>query len=118
MFHNFIDEPIQRYWETGIVRQPRNLWNRRCQFCDVLLLTGERSGGFCCGKRGKYTNVIPPLPALPAEFVWLARQPNISFLSRKLNILFSFAAMETTEAFPVLTGPLGFVAIQGRVYHR
>ncbi|KIJ28704.1 hypothetical protein M422DRAFT_90147, partial [Sphaerobolus stellatus SS14] len=87
-------------------------------FCNVLLLTGERSGGFCCGKRGKYANVVNALPPLPPEFDWLAGQHNISFLSRKLNLLFSFAAMETTDEFPVLTGPLGFVAIQGRVCHR
>ncbi|KIJ49119.1 hypothetical protein M422DRAFT_94708, partial [Sphaerobolus stellatus SS14] len=89
-----------------------------CGFCRISLLTGERSGGFCCGPRGKYANVVLPLPPLPAEFTWLANQPNISFLSRKLNLIFSFAAMETTESFPTLTGPPGFLAIQGRVYHR
>ena len=59
-----------------------------------------------------------PLPPLPEEFEWLEHQPNISFLSRKLNLLFSFAVMETTERFPTVSGPQGFLAIQGCVYHR
>ncbi|KIJ33384.1 hypothetical protein M422DRAFT_96029, partial [Sphaerobolus stellatus SS14] len=87
-------------------------------FCNIPLLTGERDSGFCCGQGGKYTNVVEPLPPLPAEFEWLAAQPNISPLSQKLNLLFSFAALETTNAFPRLPGPLGFDAIQGQVYHR
>ncbi|KIJ29564.1 hypothetical protein M422DRAFT_121412, partial [Sphaerobolus stellatus SS14] len=89
-----------------------------CQFCNTLLLTGERNGGVCCGQCGKYAHIVPEIPPLPVQFLWLATQPNISFLSRKLNLLFSFAAMETSESFPHLTGPLGFVAIQGQVYHR
>ncbi|KIJ37656.1 hypothetical protein M422DRAFT_124849, partial [Sphaerobolus stellatus SS14] len=90
----------------------------QCQYCNIPLLTGERSGGFCCGLRGKYAGVIEPLPPLPPQFQWLAMQPGISFLSRKLNLLFSFAALESTERFPILSGPQGFIAIQGRVYHR
>ncbi|KIJ34476.1 hypothetical protein M422DRAFT_182044 [Sphaerobolus stellatus SS14] len=95
------------------VRQPHYNWSRRCQFCNILLLTGERNGEFCCGQRGKYAHIVAELPPLPAQFIWLANKLNISFLSRKLNLLFSFAAMETTEKFPILSGPLGFVAIQG-----
>ncbi|KIJ47611.1 hypothetical protein M422DRAFT_125809, partial [Sphaerobolus stellatus SS14] len=91
---------------------------RHCQYCNVLLLTGERSGGFCCGQGGKYTAVVELLPPLPAEFQWLSNQPGISFLIRKLNLLFSFAALESTKPFPQLPGPLGFIAIQDRVYHR
>ncbi|KIJ25043.1 hypothetical protein M422DRAFT_141813, partial [Sphaerobolus stellatus SS14] len=90
----------------------------QCQYCQVALLTGERHGGFCCGQAGKYANVVPPLPPLPPEMEWLSVQPNISFLSRKLNLIFSFASMETTEQFPTHTGPQGFLAIQGRIYHR
>jgi hypothetical protein len=81
-------------------------------------LTGERSGGFCCGKQGKYGKDVLPLPPLPTELEWLSRQHGISFLSRKLNLLFSFSAMETTGQFPTHLGVQGFLAIQGRVYHR
>ncbi|KIJ23312.1 hypothetical protein M422DRAFT_177505, partial [Sphaerobolus stellatus SS14] len=77
-----------------------------CSYCGLLLLTGERHGGFCCGPRGKYAHSIPPLPPMPEEFIWLANQPNISVLSRKLNLLFSFAAMEPTEPFPVFYASL------------
>ncbi|KIJ28444.1 hypothetical protein M422DRAFT_189723 [Sphaerobolus stellatus SS14] len=81
----------------GQVRQPHNLWNRRCQFCGVLLLTGELHGSFCYGEQGNYAHAVAELPPLPAETQWLGSQLNISFLSTKLNLLFSFAAMETTE---------------------
>jgi hypothetical protein len=32
--------------------------------------------------------------------------------------MFSFASLETTQPFPQIDGPPGFMAIQGRVYHR
>ncbi|KIJ47375.1 hypothetical protein M422DRAFT_163970, partial [Sphaerobolus stellatus SS14] len=105
-------------WTIGSLRRPNLQWNRNCSFCGLSLLTGERHGSFCCGPRGKYAHLIAPLPAMPEEFDWLSNQPDISMLSRKVNLIFSFAAMETTEEFPVHIGPQGFVAIQGRVYHR
>ncbi|KIJ31800.1 hypothetical protein M422DRAFT_136388, partial [Sphaerobolus stellatus SS14] len=98
-------------------RKPPNVWGRRCRFCGILLLTGERQGGFCCGAQGKYAQAVVDLPLLPSEFLWLANQPNISFLSRKLNLLFSSAVMETTDRFPMHTGPQDFLAIQARIYH-
>ncbi|KIJ26860.1 hypothetical protein M422DRAFT_191645 [Sphaerobolus stellatus SS14] len=97
----------------GRIREPHYVWSRRCQFCGILLLTGEQNSGFCCGDRGKYAHILEVLPPLPSEILWLGSQPNISFLSRKLNSLFSFAAMETTDRFPVNIGPQGFLAIQG-----
>ncbi|KIJ36842.1 hypothetical protein M422DRAFT_142381, partial [Sphaerobolus stellatus SS14] len=89
-----------------------------CKYCGVSLLTGERHGGFCCGPNGKFADAITPLPELPVEFEWLTRQNNVSSLSRILNLLFSFASLETTHAFPKFQGQQGFFAIQGRVYHR
>ncbi|KAJ7939821.1 hypothetical protein B0H13DRAFT_1586827 [Mycena leptocephala] len=44
--------------------------------------------------------------------------PRISHLSRMLNLLLSFASLETTQPFPEIDGPPIFMAIQGRVYHR
>lgn len=43
----------------------------------------------------------------------------VSSLSRILNLLFSFASLETTQPFPdAAAGGPSFVAIQGKVYHR
>ena len=68
----------------------------KCQHCGLELLTGERSG-FCCGKNGKYTHELHALPALPEEYNTIINHPNISKSSRLLNLVFSFAAIETTH---------------------
>ncbi|KAI0038342.1 hypothetical protein FA95DRAFT_1461741, partial [Auriscalpium vulgare] len=93
--------------------------NRRheCPHCHILLLTGE-SPGFCCGPKGSHLDDTPPLPPLPPAFEDLLNHPHISSISRKLNLIFSFASLETTHAFPSIAGPQGFLAIQGKVYHR
>src|ERR1700731_60049 len=89
----------------------------QCRICHVILLTGERPG-FCCGRNGSRYHHVRPLPPLPIEYDTFVNHPRISALSRILNLIFSFAALETTHAFPAQTGPPGFVAIQGKVYHR
>jgi len=61
-------------------------WNRRCKFCNIMLLTHEKSG-WCCGPHGSRRNLVPPLPPL----------------------LFSFAALQTTASFPNTQD--GFIAI-------
>jgi len=104
-------------WDIGHIPLPRPNWNRSCQFCGIQLLSGEKQG-FCCGSNGKFANTPPSLPPFPPEFDWLVKQNNISTFSRKLNILFSFASMETERLFPQLSGGNSFVSIQGRVYHR
>ncbi|KIP08004.1 hypothetical protein PHLGIDRAFT_59628, partial [Phlebiopsis gigantea 11061_1 CR5-6] len=88
-----------------------------CPTCKIPLLTGEQPG-FCCGTKGSRFHDVPPLPPLPHEFNSFLKHPDISRLSRRLNLLFSFASMETTAAFPELRGSPAFVAIQGKVYHR
>ncbi|KAJ7210365.1 hypothetical protein GGX14DRAFT_363561, partial [Mycena pura] len=118
-------------------RQPRNLWEigtlpittltwgqiragqpHKCSTCGVILLTGERPG-FCCGPSGSRFLDVRPLPPLPAEFNGFLHDPKISKLSRKLNLILSFASLESTHPFPQQTnGPPGFMAIGGRVYHR
>ena len=92
-------------------------WGRNCRHCGITLLTGEEAG-FCCGKDGKHLCKVPRMPPQSAELQWLSSQPGVSEMSRKLNLLFSFAAMETTGSFDRPPGPDGFVAIQGKVYHR
>ena len=93
------------------------MWSRNCYHCEIKLLSGEERG-FCCGQNGKHLGQVPALPRQTAELEWLSQIPGISEYSRKLNVLFSFAAMETTGVFPRPPGPDGFLAIQGRVYHR
>jgi hypothetical protein len=87
----------------------------RCHYCNIDLLTHEKSG-FCCGPKGKYA-YLKPLPALPQEYNNIISDSRISKESRVLNLIFSFAALETTHAFPNLTGPPSFVAVQGKIYH-
>ncbi|KAH9939222.1 hypothetical protein B0H21DRAFT_780625 [Amylocystis lapponica] len=111
-------------WIIGAISTPRLQWGavrrgqpHRCPYCHILLLTGEYAG-FCCGSRGKYLQSVPPLPPLPDEFAAFIDDPKVSSLSRSLNLIFSFASLETTAEFPHLPGAPGFVAIQGKVYHR
>ena len=112
-------------WTIAPISTPRLAWgsspnnharDRRCHTCGVVLLTGEKAG-FCCGPNGNRYTAIQPLPPLPDEFNTFLNSPDISRLSRKLNLIFSFAAMESTHAFPTPGNP-SFVAISGRVYHR
>jgi hypothetical protein len=58
------------------------------------------------------------LPPLTPEYTAFIDDPRISHLSRILNLMLSFASLETTQPFPQIDGPPGFIAIQGRVYHR
>ncbi|KZT26331.1 hypothetical protein NEOLEDRAFT_1041328, partial [Neolentinus lepideus HHB14362 ss-1] len=85
-----------------------------CPHCHIPLLTGERAE-FCCGRKGARLAQVAPLPDLPEEYGELFQDPHISQLSRKLNLMLSFASMETTMHFPNTDG---MVAIQGKVYHR
>ena len=89
----------------------------KCPTCDVMLLTGE-TPGFCCGHAGQHFAKVPHLPPLPTEFNSLITHPDISHSSRILNLIFSFAALETTHPFPSLPGSRSFFAIQGKIYHR
>ncbi|KAK7002201.1 hypothetical protein R3P38DRAFT_2557039, partial [Favolaschia claudopus] len=111
-------------WEIGPISNPRLAWGAKrgnrshcCSTCGIALLTGEDSG-FCCGPGGSKFGDVKPLPPLPPEYTTFIEDPRISHLSRVLNLLFSFASLETTQPFPHIEGPPGFLAIQGRVYHR
>jgi hypothetical protein len=111
-------------WQIGTIVSPVLAWGgrhgnsfHRCRICNIDLLTGERAG-FCCGIEGKYFNNTAPLPPLPPQYATFINHPQISSMSRILNLIFSFASMETTHPFPTVEGPPGFVAIQGRIYHR
>lgn len=115
----------QRTWEIGPISSPHLQWGtvannhgatHSCKVCGVILLTGERPG-FCCGPKGNRFALIPPLPPLPPEYDTIVNDPNISRLSRRLNLIFSFAALESSHSFPTPGNP-SFVAISGRIYHR
>ncbi|KAJ6548622.1 hypothetical protein B0H19DRAFT_890286, partial [Mycena capillaripes] len=115
---------MQDTWEIGPISSPRLFWaelrrgkRHTCAFCGIALLTGEKSG-FCCGPKGSRVNDVQPLPPLPPEYNTFLNDPRISHSSRILNLVLSFASLETTHPFPEISGPPSFIAIQGRVYHR
>jgi len=110
-------------WQIRTIPSPVLSWSdrhgsayHRCWVCNIALLTGERAG-FCCGINGKYFNDTIPLPPLPAQYDASINHLNISSMSRVLNLIFSFASMETTHPFPTVPGPPGFLSIQGHIYH-
>src|SRR6201996_1391211 len=116
--------PPSNTWEIGPVASTKLVWGARrglhthtCPTCGIQLLTGEKSG-FCCGPAGSRFHDVKPLPPLPPEYSIFINDPRISHLSRVLNLMLSFASLETTQPFPQSYGPPGFVAIQGRVSHR
>src|ERR1700732_1645817 len=93
-------------WLIGPIKSPVLIWGdvrsghvHQCQFCPLPLLTGERAG-FCCDKDGQFLNSIPPLPPLPPEYNVFLLDLNISSKSQVLNLIFSFACLETTHQFP------------------
>src|SRR5579872_1274497 len=87
-----------------------------CRRCGVILLTGENPG-FCCGPEGNRFDLIDPLPPLPVEYETIVNDQRISRLSRRLNLIFSFAALESSHKFPTPGNP-SFIAVSGRIYHR
>ncbi|KAI0812621.1 hypothetical protein BC629DRAFT_1650501, partial [Irpex lacteus] len=95
----------------------RNGVRHECPHCHIGLLTGE-DPGFCCGPRGTRLQHVAPLPPLPPQYAALINHPNISQLSRRLNLIFSFAALESTVHFPLLDDHNSFVALEGRLFHR
>ncbi|KAJ7154851.1 hypothetical protein C8R43DRAFT_833384, partial [Mycena crocata] len=111
-------------WEMTTVPAAHLTWGERhlnkthsCPTCGILLLTGEKPG-FCCGPKGSRFHDVRPLPPLPPEYNTFINDPRVSHSSRILNLVLSFASLETTHPFPELSGPPSFIAIQGRVYHR
>ena len=114
----------QSTWHINPISSMKLSWGgeragrlHKCRTCGILLLTGERPG-FCCGPGGSKYHEVPPLPPLPPQYNVFLNHRDISHNSRILNLIFSFAALETSHAFPNIDGPPGFLAIQGRVYHR
>ncbi|KAI1781807.1 hypothetical protein LXA43DRAFT_907663, partial [Ganoderma leucocontextum] len=110
-------------WAIGPISSPTLTWGARrggrehkCLTCGIKLLTGEEAG-FCCGPGGSRFSAISPLPPLPPEYIAFLNDPSISSLSRVLNLIFSFASLETTAQFGNSNIP-GFFAIGGRIYHR
>jgi len=73
--------------------------------------------GFCCGPNGNRHNLIPDLPPLPVEYDTIINDERISRLSCWLNLIFSFAALESSHSFPTPGNP-SFIVISGRIYHQ
>lgn len=112
----------QSKWNIGPISTPSLQWGamragrpHACKICGVILLTGEKAG-FCCGPKGNRFHMIPPLPPLPIEYTTFINDPRVSSLSRKLNLIFSFASLESTHSFPNPGNP-SFIAIAGKTYH-
>ena len=112
------------FWLIRPISTPTLTWRatrgqhvHECPTCHIPLLTGE-TAGFCCGPHGNRYTDVPALPPLPLEFNVFLKDRHISALSRILNLIFSFAALETTDAFPNIPGGPSFLAIQGKIYHR
>jgi hypothetical protein len=118
--HGIIVPPDPHLWYRGFTRaMHRNrwsspTWNQSCTYCGIQLLQGEENG-WCCNK-GK--TIAPPLPPLPPAFVQLSQRRDISSLSRKLNNLFTFTAIGTSNGFQQFQHGLSSVAVNGRIYHR
>ncbi|KAG8922276.1 hypothetical protein FRC01_014248 [Tulasnella sp. 417] len=111
-------EENRRTWILRPLRCQHLRWGERhCAHCGLALLTDE-DAGFCCGPNGSRLNDVPAPPPLPAEFAVFLNSQDISPASCVLNLLYSFAALESTAEFPTLAGPQGFFAVQGRLYHR
>ncbi|KAH9920032.1 uncharacterized protein BXZ73DRAFT_52434 [Epithele typhae] len=111
-------------WSVGRLRSADLVWGQiragsthACRHCGVILLTGEESG-FCCGTNGSKLNSFPPLPVLPIQYNQFLFDPKISSLSRALNLVFSFASLESSVPFFDVGGPPGFWSVGGRIYHR
>ncbi|KAJ7327533.1 hypothetical protein DFH08DRAFT_673787, partial [Mycena albidolilacea] len=111
-------------WQSGPISDPRLIWGAKrgghfhhCTTCGIILLTGKKKLGFCCGPEGSKFNDVQPLPPLPPEFDAFLTDLRLSHLSRILNLMISFS-LKTTQPFPQIDGPPGFMAIQGCIYHR
>lgn len=113
----------QPTWKIGPISSTKLSWgservgqSHKCHTCGIPLLTGKHPG-FCCGPGGSKYHEVPPLPPLPIQYHVFLNHPDISHYSHILNLIFSFAALETSHAFLTTKEPPGFLAIQGRVYH-
>ena len=109
---------IMSTWSIAPIKTPTLIWGEhkghhvhQCPYCSIPLLTGEHPG-FCCGKNGQYVHDVPPLPPLPAQYNSFVSDHQISSLSCILNLIFSFASLETTLQFPQINGPPGFLQLK------
>lgn len=112
-------------WDICGISSPTLRWGgpccndrrHQCPHCGLILLAGE-TPGFCCGVNGSRLHDVAPLPPLPPAFNTFLNNPDISKSSCILNLLFSFASMESTHEFPQFNRPAAMVTIQGKLYHR
>ena len=121
-----VHEPvISNTWVIGHIKETTLQWGtihgkkqHCCQYCHIELLTGENPG-FCCGKNGKYANEPALLPPLPEQYNTFINDPHISSVFRLLNLIISFATLESSRDFPPIPpGGPSFIAMAGQLYHR
>ena len=109
-------------WIISGISTPTLAWGKlysgihhSCPFCGIILLIGEKPG-FCCGDHGSHLDNVLPLPLLPQEYGVLLWHSDILKLSCKLNLIFSFAFMESSQTFLTYLAN-SMVAVQGKIYH-
>ncbi|EJD45353.1 helicase [Auricularia subglabra TFB-10046 SS5] len=112
-------------WKISRIQKNQLWWGiskrtnapHRCPHCNIELLTGE-SSGFCCGPNGEKLRDVAPLPPLPEEFAVFVADPRILSLSRILNLIYTFAQLESTHEFPAFGGMPAHFAVEGKIFHR
>ena len=115
------DDDEDQWWHNFILsfrsRWHSPTWSRTCQYCGVLLLTGE-DRTFCCNNG---QTIVPLLPPLPPQITTLLTQPssthNPSSFLRRLNNLFSFMAIGASKGFTQFASGPASVSITGHTYH-
>ncbi|KAF7336399.1 ATP-dependent DNA helicase [Mycena venus] len=95
-------------------------WNRKCKWCGIQGLTGERLHDKCfiCGP--KRTHYQPPLPPYPEEWEVFINDRKTASISRKLNNIFTLTALGVHDGDFMKFSP-GVAAVTlagGRTYHR
>ncbi|KAH6951112.1 hypothetical protein BKA56DRAFT_261695 [Ilyonectria sp. MPI-CAGE-AT-0026] len=90
-----------RMWWSRVawlkVRPFSQSWNRRCSFCSIPLLSTERSG-WCCTNGKRKAPRLPPYPRYFQQWLDDTDLP-LSTLSRRLNSLFAFSLIGSSERF-------------------
>lgn len=93
------------------------MWSRTCQYCGVLLLTGE-DRTFCCNNGQTIVPLLPPLPPqITTLLTQLSSTHNPSSFLRCLNNLFSFMAIGAMKGFTQFASGPASVSIMGCTYH-
>lgn len=115
MSDTWIIAPISTLQLTWGLSSNNHAAARQCPTCGIMLLTSEKAG-FAVVQTAIVSLLSNLSPPLPDEFNTFLNSPDISRVSQKLNLIFSFATMKSTHQFPTPRNP-SFVAVAGRIYY-